>query len=128
MKQRITLLGKQIRTQQLQKLIHNTIHDAETLYQQVHNAIQHGIPPTTARNLPQPQLARLTRYERALQLYDDYKHHYNTPRADRILIPAKPTTTHHIAHFICASTSDKQTHTYTPVSYTHLTLPTIYSV
>jgi len=116
----ITLLGKQIGTRKLQKLIHDTTHDAKTVYQDVYNALNRGIAEEIARNLPQRHLLLLVRYERAVKMYDDYQQHYRTPRADRILTPAKPSTPHHIAHFICASTSDKPAHFYTQYRVTLL--------
>jgi hypothetical protein len=59
------------------------------------------------------QLNMLRRYERAVALYDEYKRSAGTPRADRIITPALPSAAQHILHFFCASTSDKQEHTYT---------------
>jgi len=107
---RVSLMGRRF---DISALLNEHLYPAEQLYKQVRDALNNGVDPKAAYSLPRPELFMLRRYERALALYDEYKQTVGTPRADRILTPAIPAAERHILHFFCASTSDKQDHTYT---------------
>jgi len=107
---RVSLMGRRF---DITALLNEHLHPAQQLYKQVYDALNSGVDPKIAYSLPRPELFILRRYERAVALYDEYKRAVGTPRADRILTPALPTAERHIVHFFCASTSDKQAHTYT---------------
>ena len=107
---RVSLLGRRF---DITALLNEHLHPAQQLHKQVRAALNNGVDPKAAYNLPARDLFVLRRYERAVALYDEYKQTVGTPRADRIITPALPTATRHIVHFFCASTSDKQDHIYT---------------
>jgi len=107
---RVSLLGRRF---DITALLNEHLHPAQQLYKQVRDALNNGVDPKAAYNLPTRDLFVLRRYERAVALYDEHKQTVGTPRADRIITPALPTAARHIVHFFCASTSDKQDHTYT---------------
>jgi hypothetical protein len=107
---RVSLLGQRF---DITALLNEHLRPAQQLYKQVRDALNNGVDPKAAYNLPTRDLFMLRRYERAALLYNEYKQTVGTPRADRIITPALPTAERHIIHFFCASTSDKQAHTYT---------------
>ena len=107
---RVNLFGKRA---DITTLLHDTLAPVLSDYGDVQNAITNGVDPQIAYNLPQTRLSTLRRYERALQLYNQYKSVYGTPQADQICSIAQPTTRKHLAHFIIKSTSDKNDHAYT---------------
>ena len=84
---RINLFGKRA---DITTLLQRTLVPAQNDYNDVQNAITNGIDPKIAYNLPQTRLPALRRYERALQLYNQYKSVYGTPQADQICIIAQP--------------------------------------
>jgi hypothetical protein len=110
MRYRISLMGRRF---DITALIEEHLVPVQRVYKQIRDALKHGVDPKAAYSIPKHDLFILRRYERALALYDEYKQSVGTPRADRILTPALPSATRHIIHFFCASTSDKQSHTYT---------------
>jgi len=107
---RVSLMGRRF---DISALLDEHLHPAQQLHKQVRAALNNGVDPKIAYNLPKSQLFMLRRYERAVALYDEYKRTIGTPRADRIITPALPTAERHVVHFFCASTSDKQDLTYT---------------
>jgi len=107
---RINLFGKRA---DITTLLQRTLVPVQNDYNDVQNAITNGVNPQVAYNLPQTRLSALRRYERALQLYNQYKSVYGTPQADQICIIAQPTTPHHFIHLIFRSTSNKNDRAYT---------------
>ncbi len=107
---RVSLLGRRF---DVTKLVTAHLQPAHQLYKQVRDALSHGVDPKVAYSMSKSQLSMLRRYERAVTLYDEYRRTVGTPRADRIITPALPSAANHILHFFCASSSDKQEHTYT---------------
>jgi hypothetical protein len=107
---RISLMGRRF---DITTLLSEHLQPAHQVFRQVRDALNHGVDPKVAYNIPKQQLNMLRRYERAVALYDEYERSIGTPRADRIMTPALPSAEQHVLHFFCASTSDKQEHTYT---------------
>ena len=94
-------------------LLRETFAPARNEYNNIQNALNRGVKKKIAYNVPPPILALVIRYERALELYDEYRQNIGTPRADEICSIAQPTTRKHLAHLIIKSTSDKNDHAYT---------------
>ena len=107
---RVSLLRRRF---DISALLSEHLYPVQQLHKQVQTALNRGVKRGIAYSLPQPELFMLLRYERAAKLYEEYKRNIGTLRADRIIIPAFPSTKGHIIHFFCASTSDKHCHTYT---------------
>jgi hypothetical protein len=107
---RVSLLRRQF---DITALLNEHLPIVQQLHEQVQTALNRGVKKEIAYSLPRPELFMLLRYERAIELYEEYKRNIGTPRADRIIIPALPSTKGHVLHFFCASTSDKDHHAYT---------------
>jgi len=107
---RVSLLGRRF---DITAVLNDHLQPVQQLHRQVRDALNSGVDPKIAYNLPARELFMLRRYERAALLYNEYKRTVGTPRADRILTPAVPSADGHVIHFFCASTSDKVEHTYT---------------
>jgi len=86
---------------------------ARNEYNNIQEALNRGVDEKIAYSVPQHILLLVLRYERALELYDEYKQTYGTPRADEICSIAQPTTRKHLVHFLIKSTSDKNQYAYT---------------
>jgi len=94
-------------------LLHETLAPARNEYNNIQDALERGVDEKIAYSVPQHILSLVLRYERALELYDEYQQNIGTPRADEIGIAAQPTTRKHLVHFLIKSTSDKNDHAYT---------------
>ena len=107
---RVQLFGKRA---DIATMLQRTLFPVQHDYNDTQNALQNGVDPKFVYNLPKPRLAAVRRYERALELYEQYKRTYETPQADQICIVAQPTTPQHIAQLIFRSTSNKNDRAYT---------------
>jgi hypothetical protein len=106
---RVRVFGKRV---DITALLRNTLFPALDDYNDTQNALRNGVDPKIVYNIPKSRLYALRRYERALALYDEYKHAHGTPRADKICSAAKPTTPNHLVHFIFKSASNKSDRAY----------------
>jgi len=107
---RVQLSGKRA---DITTLLRTTLVPARDAYNNIQNALNRGVDEKVAYSVPPHILALVLRYERALELYDEYKQNFGTPRADKICKIAQPTTPNHFAHLVIKSTSEKDRHTYT---------------
>ena len=107
---RVQFFGKRA---DITALLRETFAPARNEYNKIQNALNRGVKKKIAYNVPQHILTLVLRYERALELYNEYKQNIGTPRADEICSIAQPTTRKHLVHFVIKSTSDKNDHAYT---------------
>ena len=107
---RVCFFGKRA---DITTLLRRTLVPVQNDYNDTQNALRNGINPQSVYNLPKPRLATLRRYERALELYEQYKRTYETPQADQICTIAQPTTPNQLVHIIFRSTSNKNNRAYT---------------
>jgi transcriptional regulatory protein LevR len=107
---RVQFFGKRA---DITTLLRTTLVPARDEYNNIQYALARGVDEKVAYSVPPHILALVLRYQRALELYDEYKQTHGTPRADEICSIAQPTTRKHLVHFIIKSTSDKNQHAYT---------------
>jgi len=107
---RVKFFGKRA---DITTLLRETFAPAHNEYKQIQNALNRGVDEKIAYSVPPPILALVLRYQRALELYNEYKQNIGTPRADEICSVAEPTTPTHLVHFLIKSTSDKNQYAYT---------------
>ena len=107
---RVQLFGKRA---DITTMLHTVLAPAHDGYNNIQNSLNHGVDKKVAYSVPPHILALVLRYERALQLYNEYKQNIGTPRADEICTTAQPTTPHHLVHLIFRSTSNKNDNAYT---------------
>jgi len=107
---RVCFFGKRA---DITTLLRETLTPARNEYNNIQDALGRGVDEKIAYSVPQHILSLVLRYERALELYDEYKRNIGTPRADEICSIAQPTTRKHLVHFFIKSTSEKNQYAYT---------------